>query len=214
MRNRRTGLRQSGCDRSPIPARRRNAFWQAGADWEPVTPSEPSPPHLQAKATHPSPSAQEFRLLLNGLATSELRRMFCSDEGACARLARRRWPRRRRPSTSAGASRKADPTPSSPISRGSLNNLGNDLSDLGRREEALAAIAGGRRHQKAPRANADPTPSSPISRASLNNLGRRLSNLGRREEALAASQEAVDIRRRLAQTRPDAFLPDLASEPE
>jgi tetratricopeptide (TPR) repeat protein len=37
-----------------------------------------------------------------------------------------------------------------------------------------------------------------------------LSNLGRREEALAASQEAVDIRRRLAQTRPDAFLPDLA----
>jgi tetratricopeptide (TPR) repeat protein len=38
-----------------------------------------------------------------------------------------------------------------------------------------------------------------------------LSNLGRREEALAASQEAVDIRRRLAQTRPDAFLPDLAT---
>jgi tetratricopeptide (TPR) repeat protein len=41
-------------------------------------------------------------------------------------------------------------------------------------------------------------------------LGVRLSNLGRREEALAATQEAVDIRRRLAQTRPDAFLPDLA----
>ena len=38
-----------------------------------------------------------------------------------------------------------------------------------------------------------------------------LSNLGRREDALAASQEAVDIRRRLAQSRPDAFLPDLAS---
>jgi tetratricopeptide (TPR) repeat protein len=42
-------------------------------------------------------------------------------------------------------------------------------------------------------------------------LGIRLSNLGRREEALAASQEAVDIYRRLGQTRPDAFLPDLAS---
>jgi tetratricopeptide (TPR) repeat protein len=42
-------------------------------------------------------------------------------------------------------------------------------------------------------------------------LGIRLSNLGRREDALAASQEAVDIRRRLAQTRPDAFLPDLAT---
>ncbi|HMA73957.1 MAG TPA: hypothetical protein VKP67_21110, partial [Xanthobacteraceae bacterium] len=41
-------------------------------------------------------------------------------------------------------------------------------------------------------------------------LGIRLSNLGRREEALAASQEAVAIRRRLAETRPDAFLPDLA----
>jgi hypothetical protein len=32
----------------------------------------------------------------------------------------------------------------------------------------------------------------------------------RREEALAASQEAVDIYRRLAATRPNASLPDLA----
>jgi tetratricopeptide (TPR) repeat protein len=47
--------------------------------------------------------------------------------------------------------------------------------------------------------------------ARVGTLGIRLSNLGRREEALAASQEAVDIRRRLAQTRPDAFLPDLAA---
>jgi tetratricopeptide (TPR) repeat protein len=45
---------------------------------------------------------------------------------------------------------------------------------------------------------------------SLNNLRVDLSNLGRREEALSASQEAVEIRRRLAQSRPDAFLPDLA----
>jgi len=37
-----------------------------------------------------------------------------------------------------------------------------------------------------------------------------LSNLGRREEALTASEEAVAIRRTLAQDRPDAFLPDLA----
>jgi tetratricopeptide (TPR) repeat protein len=44
----------------------------------------------------------------------------------------------------------------------------------------------------------------------LNNLGNRLSDLGCREEALAAAQEAVDIRRGLAKTRPDAFLPDLA----
>jgi tetratricopeptide (TPR) repeat protein len=46
--------------------------------------------------------------------------------------------------------------------------------------------------------------------AALGTLGTRLSNLGRREEALAASQEAVDIRRRLAQSGPDATLPQLA----
>jgi tetratricopeptide (TPR) repeat protein len=46
---------------------------------------------------------------------------------------------------------------------------------------------------------------------SLTNLGNRLFDLGRREEALAASQEAVDITRHLAQTRPDVFLPDLAT---
>jgi Tetratricopeptide repeat len=44
----------------------------------------------------------------------------------------------------------------------------------------------------------------------LNNLGNRLSALGRCEDALAAAQEAVDIRRRLAAERPDAFRPDLA----
>jgi hypothetical protein len=45
---------------------------------------------------------------------------------------------------------------------------------------------------------------------SSNNLGARLSELGRLGEALAASQESVNIYRRLAQTLPDAFLPDLA----
>ena len=44
----------------------------------------------------------------------------------------------------------------------------------------------------------------------LNNLGNRLSALGRREEALQAAQEALDIYRRLAKDRSDAFLPDLA----
>jgi tetratricopeptide (TPR) repeat protein len=44
----------------------------------------------------------------------------------------------------------------------------------------------------------------------VDTLGVRLSDVGRPEEALAATQEAVDIRRRLAQARPDAFLPDLA----
>jgi Tetratricopeptide repeat len=62
-----------------------------------------------------------------------------------------------------------------------------------------------------------PTPHIPHRRRSgcaqrpcLNTLGAVLSGLGRREEALAAMQQAVDIRRPIAQTRPDAFLPDLA----
>jgi predicted O-linked N-acetylglucosamine transferase (SPINDLY family) len=44
----------------------------------------------------------------------------------------------------------------------------------------------------------------------LNNLGGALSALGQREQALEASQEAVDIRRKLAKANPQAFLPDLA----
>ena len=91
----------------------------------------------------------------------------------------------------------------------SLSNIGAMLSDLGRRKRRWrrarrrSRSAGGSRRR-------GPTPSSPTSPASLNNLGLDLSDLGRREEALAASQEAVEIRRRLAAARPDAFLPDLA----
>jgi tetratricopeptide (TPR) repeat protein len=44
----------------------------------------------------------------------------------------------------------------------------------------------------------------------LNNLSNRLGDLGRPEEALAAVEEAVRIRRGLADVRPDAFLPALA----
>jgi tetratricopeptide (TPR) repeat protein len=45
----------------------------------------------------------------------------------------------------------------------------------------------------------------------LNMLGFALSAMGRREEALQATQEAVDLYRRLAAQHPDAFLPYLAS---
>ena len=45
---------------------------------------------------------------------------------------------------------------------------------------------------------------------SLNNQSVRLADLGRREEALTAINEAVTAYRALAETRPDAFLPDLA----
>ncbi len=44
----------------------------------------------------------------------------------------------------------------------------------------------------------------------LNSLGVALSALGRREDALKAVQEALDIYRKLAETNPQAFLPDLA----
>lgn len=44
----------------------------------------------------------------------------------------------------------------------------------------------------------------------LNTLSNGLSGVGRREEALTAIEEAVAIRRPLADARPDAFLPNLA----
>ena len=71
-----------------------------------------------------------------------------------------------------------------------LNNEGARLSDLGRREEALAATQEAvtllrRLAEQAPDAF------SPDLAMSLNNLGSDLSALGRREEALVAAREAV-----------------------
>jgi tetratricopeptide (TPR) repeat protein len=91
----------------------------------------------------------------------------------------------------------------------SLNNLGNRLGELGRREEALAAARDATdvcRRLAAER----PDAFSPFLAGSLDNLGNRLSELGRREEALAATHAAVDIRQRLAGERPDTFRPFLA----
>ena len=90
-----------------------------------------------------------------------------------------------------------------------LNNYANLLGDLGRREEALAAIeeaAGIYRDL----AQARPDAFRPDLAGSLNNQAVHLAGLGRREEALAAIEEAVTIRRDLAQARPDAFRPNLA----
>jgi hypothetical protein len=52
-----------------------------------VKPLRRLPPRQlhEVQTVQPSPSAHEFRLLLNGLPTSALRRMFCSEEGACVR---------------------------------------------------------------------------------------------------------------------------------
>jgi tetratricopeptide (TPR) repeat protein len=79
------------------------------------------------------------------------------------------------------------------------NSLSVRLSDLGRREEALAAIE-----------EAVEIAFLPDLAMSLNNQSGSLSGLGRLEEALAAIEETVEIRRGLAAARPAAFLSDLA----
>ncbi len=92
----------------------------------------------------------------------------------------------------------------------SLNNLSNQLAELGQREAAaLAAIEEAVAHYGT-LAQARPDAFLPDLAASLNNLSNRLAELGRREAALAASEEAVALYRTLAQARPDAVLPDLA----
>ena len=87
----------------------------------------------------------------------------------------------------------------------SLNNQSDRLADLGRREEALAAIEEAvtiRRELAAAR----PDAFLPDLAMSLNNQSSRLSELGRREDALAAIEEAVTIRRELA-ARPARRVP-------
>ncbi|MFE4633979.1 tetratricopeptide repeat protein [Streptomyces sp. NPDC056773] len=92
----------------------------------------------------------------------------------------------------------------------SLNNLSIRLGDLGRREEALAAINEAVDVYRE-LAQQRPGASLPDLAMSLNNLAVDLGSLGRREEALAAINEAVDVYRELAQQRPEVFLPYLAA---
>ena len=96
------------------------------------------------------------------------------------------------------------------LTASSLNNLSGRLSDLGRREDALAAIEEAVEIYRRLAAQR-PDAFAPNLASSLNNLSGCLSDLGRREDALAAIEEAVDIRRRLAAQHPDAFAPNLAS---
>ena len=74
----------------------------------------------------------------------------------------------------------------------SLNNLGNRLSELGRREDALAVT---REAVEICRRLAADRPDAflPDLAMSLNNLGKYLSELGRHEDALAAAREAVTL---------------------
>jgi tetratricopeptide (TPR) repeat protein len=91
-----------------------------------------------------------------------------------------------------------------------LNNLGIRLSEVGRHEEALAAVeeASGLDRELAGR---NPEAFRPNLASSLNNLGNRLSAVGRREQALAAVEEAAGLYRELAGRNPEAFRPNLAS---
>ena len=77
-----------------------------------------------------------------------------------------------------------------PRPRRSLNNLSTALAELGRREEALAAIDEAVSLYRR-LAAARPDAFTPDLARSLNNLSIRLADLGRREEALAAIDEAV-----------------------
>jgi tetratricopeptide (TPR) repeat protein len=90
-----------------------------------------------------------------------------------------------------------------------LNNLANRLSDLGRREEALATADTGVRLYRALVA-AHPDALTHLLARSPNNLANRLGDLGQLEQAQAAAEESVHLLRSLASTRHDAFAPDLA----
>ena len=92
----------------------------------------------------------------------------------------------------------------------SLNNLGSDLSGLGRREDALTATGEAVEIYRR-LAAVRPDAFEPDLAMSLNNLGSDLSGLGRREDALTATGEAVEIRRRLAARWPDVYRDDLRS---
>ena len=105
--------------------------------------------------------------------------------------ARRRWRPPRRLSGSIAIWR-ARPEAFTPDLAGSLNNLAAMLSELGRREEALAAATEAVTIRR-DLARARPEAFTRNLTVSLNTLAAILSALGQREEAMAAVQEAKDL---------------------
>ncbi|MCM3882225.1 tetratricopeptide repeat protein [Frankia sp. R82] len=100
--------------------------------------------------------------------------------------------------------------PHHPNLAAALNDLSVRLADLGRSEEALAAVEEAvaiRRRLAADR----PDTFLPDLAVSLSNLANRLGDLREPEVALAINEEAVATYRRLVADRPIAFLPDLAA---
>ena len=96
-----------------------------------------------------------------------------------------------------------------PLLANSLNSMSVSLSELGRGDEALAAISEAMELFRK-LAAAHPNAFRPDLAMSLNNLSNQLSEHGRHDEALSAVYEAVNIRRELAAACPDDFRPDLA----
>jgi tetratricopeptide (TPR) repeat protein/nucleoside phosphorylase len=90
-----------------------------------------------------------------------------------------------------------------------LNNLGNMLSEQGRREEALDATSQATTLYR-DLAKRNPEAFRPALAMNVNNLGNMLSELGRRDEALKAAEEAVKLYRELVQHDPDGFQLELA----
>jgi tetratricopeptide (TPR) repeat protein len=91
----------------------------------------------------------------------------------------------------------------------SLTNLGNCLSRLGLRHEALAAAQEAADLYKG-LAAVRPDAFRQALATSLNTLGICLSELGRPEEAVAIAHEVTELFRGLAEARPDAFCTSLA----
>ncbi|HEY3981052.1 MAG TPA: tetratricopeptide repeat-containing serine protease family protein [Streptosporangiaceae bacterium] len=92
---------------------------------------------------------------------------------------------------------------------GSLNELSVRLADLGRREDALAAIEEAVEVYRR-LAGEQPGLYQPGLAVALDNLSSRLAALGQPEDALTAVEEAVALRRPLAAAQPGASAPDLA----
>jgi len=88
--------------------------------------------------------------------------------------------------------------------------LGTMLSEVGRREEALAvaseAVAIRRRW-----AEQNPDAYEPNLAAALNNLANRLLEAGRGEEALPTIEEASELYRRLAEANPGVYEPEVVA---
>jgi CHAT domain-containing protein/tetratricopeptide (TPR) repeat protein len=160
-----------------------------------VTGLDRSPGAMLAQA--PSPAAAAIPTEVQGWADGALAAYKRGDRAEALRLQKQvvAWVQANRPALDVFRARV-------------LINLGNFLSEMGQKQEALAPT------EEAIRILRQVEGSQPEARrflaSSLNNLGAHYSNVGRRQEALAPTEEALKIRRELAKTNP-AFQGDLAT---